>query len=209
MPKKYAKHGRNKRKPNARQQKFVKALAEGKTLTQAAKEANYSSKNPGQSGYQALAQLRGRVPELLERHGLGEEVLIEKYLLPLLEAEETKFFPTGITVAVGKKNKKVFQVNVQALGTRLAALRTAFELHGSYAPRDPREAASFGVKVVRVDIPRPLDTWKEVSKYVDVIPPSALSRHGAAPTTPPTNGSNGTPHKNGDTPAVRKNGDAP
>jgi hypothetical protein len=69
---------RNKRKPNARQQKFVKALAEGKTLTQAAKEANYSSKNPGQSGYQALAQLCGRVPELLERHGLGEEVLIEK-----------------------------------------------------------------------------------------------------------------------------------
>jgi hypothetical protein len=47
MPKKYAKHGRNKRKPNARQQKFVKALAEGKALTQEAKEANYSSKNPG------------------------------------------------------------------------------------------------------------------------------------------------------------------
>jgi hypothetical protein len=32
MPKKYAKPHRN----NARQQKFVKALAEGKTLTQAA-----------------------------------------------------------------------------------------------------------------------------------------------------------------------------
>jgi hypothetical protein len=51
----------------------------------------------GQAGYQALAQLRGRVPELLERHGLGEEVLIEKYLKPLLEAEETKFFNEGKT----------------------------------------------------------------------------------------------------------------
>jgi hypothetical protein len=79
MPKKYAKHGRNKRKPNPRQQKFVKGIASGKTLTQAAIDAGYSSKYPNQSGYQALAQLRGRVPELLERHGLGEEVLIEKY----------------------------------------------------------------------------------------------------------------------------------
>ena len=39
MPKKYAKHGRNKRKPNMRQQKFVKELAKGKSLAQAAREA--------------------------------------------------------------------------------------------------------------------------------------------------------------------------
>jgi hypothetical protein len=32
MPKKYAKHGRNKRKPGPRQQKFVRELASGKTL---------------------------------------------------------------------------------------------------------------------------------------------------------------------------------
>jgi hypothetical protein len=46
-------------------------------------------------------------------------------------------------------------VNVAALGIRLSSLRTAFELHGSYAPRDPKEAAQFGIKVVVVDIPRP------------------------------------------------------
>jgi hypothetical protein len=198
MPKKYAKHGRNKRKPNPRQQKFVRELASGKTLTQAAKNAGYSDKNPAQSGYQALAQLRGRVPELLERHGVGEEVLIEKYLLPLLQAEETKFFPTGITVPAGKKNKKVFQVNVQALGTRLAALRTAFELHGSYAPRDPKEAAQYGVRIIRVDIPRPTN---EFNQFVDVIPESALSRHGVRPNGNPDHPTNGTPAKpptNGD-----------
>jgi hypothetical protein len=92
MPRKYARHNRKKRKLTTRQQAFVKELAQGKTLTQAAKTAGYTDKNPAQAGYQALAQLRGRVPELLERHGLGEEVLIEKYLLPLLEATETKFF---------------------------------------------------------------------------------------------------------------------
>jgi hypothetical protein len=69
MPKKYAKHGRNKRKPNMRQQKFVKELAKGNTLAQAARNAGYSEKNANQSGYQALAQLRGRVPELLATAG--------------------------------------------------------------------------------------------------------------------------------------------
>ena len=192
MPKKYAKHGRNKRKPGPRQQKFVRELAKGKSLAQAARDAGYSEKNANQSGYQALAQLRGRVPELLERHGLGEEVLIDKYLLPLLDAEETKFFPIGIKM----KGKTVYQVNVQALGIRHAALRTCFELHGSYAPRDPREAANLGVKIINVDIPRPLDTWKQVSQFVDTIPENALSRHGVKPVNgPPTNGK---PPANGD-----------
>jgi hypothetical protein len=170
MPKKYAKHGRNKRKPNPRQQKFVKGIASGKTLTQAAIDAGYSSKHPNQSGYQALAQLRGRVPELLERHGLGEEVLIEKYLQPLLEAHETKFFKEG----------KV-RIDVEALGIRHAALRTAFELHGSYAPRDPKETAQYGVRIIRVDIPRPIG---EYNQFIDTIPESALSRHGVHPITP-------------------------
>jgi len=190
MPKKYAKHGRNKRKPNMRQQKFVKELAKGNTLAQAARNAGYSEKNANQSGYQALAQLRGRVPELLERHGLGEEVLIDKYLRPLLDAEETKFFNNG---------KK--QINVAALGIRHAALRTAFELHGSYAPRDPKEAAQYGVRVIRVDIPRPTNEWNQ---FVDVIPESALSRHGVHPITPtkaPAAGTNGTPPTNGHKPS--------
>jgi hypothetical protein len=192
MPKKYAKHGRNKRKPNARQQKFIKGLAKGKTLTDAAREAGYKAKNLSQSGYQALAQLRGRVPELLERHGLGEEVLIEKYLFPLLDAHETKFFPTGIK----RNGKTVYQVDVQALGIRHAALRTAFELHGSYAPRDPKEAAQYGVKIIRVDIPRPPD---EFNQFVDVIPESALSRHGLTYGTKPAVPGNGKPptDKNG------------
>jgi hypothetical protein len=139
--------GRKNKPLNPRQQKFVKTLAKGASLTDAAIEAGYSSRNPGQSGFQALRQIRGRVPDLLEKHGLGEEMLIEKYLKPLLEAEETIFF---------QKNGKVRQrVNVAALGIRHSALRTAFELHGSYAPRDPKEAEQFGIKVVVVDIPRP------------------------------------------------------
>jgi hypothetical protein len=37
----------------------------------------------------------------------------------------------------------------------LNALKELFLLHGTYAPRDPKEAAQFGVKVIVVDVPRP------------------------------------------------------
>jgi hypothetical protein len=43
----------------------------------------------------------------------------------------------------------------EALEIQSKALDMAFQLHGSYAPRDPAEAAQFGIKVVVVDIPRP------------------------------------------------------
>jgi hypothetical protein len=189
MPRKYPKRKPNskKRKPTVRQEKFVKSLATGKTLAEAALDAGYSPKNADQSGYQALNALRGRMPQLLEKHGIGEEVLIEKHLVPLLSAHETKFFPTGIKM----KNKTVYSVNVEALGIRHAALRTAFELHGSYAPRDPKEAAQYGVKIIKIDIPRPADTFNQ---FVDVIPETALTRHGTKPPAP----TNGKPPKNGD-----------
>jgi hypothetical protein len=129
------------------QMKLIKARAEGKTYAQAAIAAGYPEKNARQSGFQAIQHIRGRFPDLLDKHGLSEETLIDKYLRPLLNAKETVFF---------QKDGKVRQrVNVAALGIRLSSLRPAFELHGSYAPRDPKEAEQFGIKVVVVDIPRP------------------------------------------------------
>ena len=63
--------------------------------------------------------------------GLMDHFLIEKYLVPLLDAEETKFL---------NKGKK--RINVAALGIRHTALDTAFKLRGSYAPGDPKEQSS-------------------------------------------------------------------
>jgi hypothetical protein len=94
-----------------------------------------------------MQQIRGRVPDLMARNGLDENTLIYKYLLPLLEAEETIF-----TRFNGKFKD---QRQVAALTVRLNALRESFPLHGSYAPRDPAEAAQFGIKVVVIDVPRP------------------------------------------------------
>jgi hypothetical protein len=97
-----------------------------------------------QGAHQALKQIQGKVPQIMDEIGLTDHLLIEKYLVPLLDAEETKFF---------KEGKR--RINVPALGIRHTALDTAFKLRGSYAPRDPAEAAQFGIKVVVVDIPRP------------------------------------------------------
>jgi terminase small subunit-like protein len=141
---------------SSRQHAFLKAYAKGKTLKQAAIEAGYSKKNADQSGYQALKAIKGRAADLMDEIGLTDQFLIENYLVPLLEAKETKFFNEG---------KR--RINAAALGIRHTALDTAFKLRGSYAPRDPAEAAQFGIKVVVVDIPRP------PRNTIDVTPPGA------------------------------------
>jgi CCR4-NOT transcriptional regulation complex NOT5 subunit len=164
---------RRKRKElSPRQMKLIKARAEGKTYKQAAIEAGYSSKHAAQNGYQALSQIRGRVQDLLDRQGLDENTAIEKYLKPLLEARETVFFQKNGKVTATRK--------VEALAIRLNALKELFLLHGSYAPRDPKEAAQFGIKVVVVDIPRP------PRNAIDVTP-----RVAGGNDTPPKPDNNG------------------
>jgi hypothetical protein len=64
----------------------------GATITEAARKAGYSEKNLAQSGHQALKAIRLRMPELMDEAGLTERALIEKYLVPLLSAKDTKYF---------------------------------------------------------------------------------------------------------------------
>ncbi len=86
----------------------------------------------------------------MDEIGLTHPALIENYLVPLLEAKETKFV---------HDRDRLKQKTVQA------RLDTAFKLRGSYAPRNPKEAEQFGTKVVVVDIPRP------PRNAIDVTPP--------------------------------------
>lgn len=156
-----------------KQAKLVKALASGATQKEAALEAGYSENNPDQSAYQAIRQLGRRVPALMDRLGLSEEALIQKNLVPLLEARETRFFAyrkqTSRTPRATKKNPtpapivETVQVidsrEVDALGIRTAALDIAFRLHGSYAPKQ-------------------IDLDPDESEGYDVIDVSAIPRHG-------------------------------
>jgi phage terminase small subunit len=140
---------KKKAKLTPRQAKLVKNLAAGMPQGKAAVAAGYSDKNPSQSAYETLQRLQTRMPEVMERLGLTDDALIEKHLLPLLAAEETKFFPFRKQVErkarATKKNPtpaptvETVQViearNVAALGIRVTALDIACKLKGVYAPR--------------------------------------------------------------------------
>jgi hypothetical protein len=140
--------------------KLIKARAEGKTYAQAAIAAGYPEKNARQSGFQTMQQIRGRVPDLLDKHGLSEGTLLDEHLRPRLNAQETAFF---------QKDGKVRQrVNVAAWAPGFPLYAQEFELHGSYAPRDPKEAEQFGVKVIVLDMSRP------PSNAIDVTPRPAM-----------------------------------
>lgn len=49
-----------------KQKAFVKGLADGKNVRDAALAAGYSPKNPDQSGHQALKAIQKRAPEIYE-----------------------------------------------------------------------------------------------------------------------------------------------
>ncbi len=127
-----------KRKPRKhlthREMRLVQAFLKAKgniTKGQAAVEAGYSPKNPTQSANQALAAIREKAPDVMDRLGLTIPLLIERYLTPLLTANQTKVFAHEY------------------------AARMAFDLQGAFPPQDPQLAAQVGVEVVILDVARP------------------------------------------------------
>ncbi len=86
--------GRRPRQLTHRQKKLLKALPGAASVADAARQAGYSPKRADQSGYQALKQIAGNesIHELLQRHGLDDDIVIEEYLVPLMNATETRFF---------------------------------------------------------------------------------------------------------------------
>jgi phage terminase small subunit len=130
------------------QRELVKNLTKGMTISDAALKAGYSELWPRQAGHQALEAIRNKMPEVLEKAGLTDEALIDKYLRPALEAEETKFFQ--------KDGQVTDQRNVWAWGPRLTALDMAFNLKGSYAAKKPEDLPPLAVQIVtNVNFPDP------------------------------------------------------
>jgi hypothetical protein len=113
---------RKKRKLTQKERAFVKALPKATSQAEAAVVAGYSPKNPDQSAYQALKSVRKKMPDLMDELGLTDTVLIQKYLVPALEAQETKFF--------ADKGIVLDQRDVIAWGPRLQALQLAGKWKG-------------------------------------------------------------------------------
>lgn len=169
-----------KRKPlTQRQSVFLANWMRTRSIKKAALAAGYSPKNPTESGRQVIAAIKEKAPEVLDRIGLTLETSIRKYLVPLLEAEETKFaqFEGQFTDAV----------DVDALGIRLGATRTLLELHGAIGPGAAEiameESRRGGIDVIVLDIPRPGPGY-EGDDPINITPVSGNGNKPDAPKLP-------------------------
>lgn len=150
-----------KRKPRMteREQQVLTGLAAGKTQTAIATELGTTPQNV--SGIKRhLAEKTRRAPEILDAIGLDLQTGLERYLKPLLEARETKFFghdtkeivtdeETG-DLKVRNNGYIIEEREVQANDIRLRALDMFAKLHGAY-PRpgegDGSDAPQNGVTI--------------------------------------------------------------
>lgn len=137
----------SKKNLTSRERKLFKCLTKGMSIADAAIAAGYSAKNPSQSGHQALERIRRNAPQLLAKHGLDDDSLIEKYLAPALEANETKFFQKDGIVTDSR--------DVIAWGPRLSALDMAMKIRGMYSDGEEVDPSRARMTVI-LDIPRPV-----------------------------------------------------
>ena len=77
--------------------------------------------------------LKEKAPEVMARLGITLESVVEKKLVPLMNAVETKF--------AQHEGKFTDRVEVDALAIQLGATRTALELLNAFPPKDPQLAA--------------------------------------------------------------------
>jgi len=142
-----------------KQSKFVEAFLKTRNKTKAALMAGYSPKYAGQAGHVVLEAVKEKAPEVFARMGLTLERVIERKLIPLMEAQE---------VRVAQHEGEFTDVmEVEALGIQLGATRMYFELADAFPPRDQFLAAQLGIEVVVNDMPRPHRPTVDVKAYLN------------------------------------------
>lgn len=170
-----------KRRTTPRQSKFVEAFLKTRNKTKAALLAGYSPKYAGQAGHAVMESLKEKAPEVFARMGLTLERVIERKLIPLMEAKEVKLSQHD--------GEFTDVIELDALPIQLGATRMFFELANAFPPRDPALAAQIGVEVIVNDMPRPHRPTVNVKTYL-----ATQSSNGAKKKEPEP------PAKNGDEP---------
>jgi hypothetical protein len=146
------------KKLTPRQRALVKNIAGGMSQADAARASGYAKDSARQAGHQAMKHIAesGIGADLLDRHGLTDDVLVTKYILPLLEATEIRFFQTEGKVS----EERIVSDNV----TRRVMVELVCRMKGLFKAEQAPVAE--GVKVFFIDRstrpPRP--------KTIEVIP---------------------------------------
>ena len=109
--------------------------------------AGYSPNNPDQSAYQAFKGIVRKFPDLMDELGISVSALIQKHLLPLLNATTVRF----------AQNEGEFTdyVELEDNRTRLEALDMALRMHCAYPSKDQIAKEANALRVLVVDVPRP------------------------------------------------------
>jgi len=129
---------RKRRKLTTRQKKLLQGIAKGLTNKEAALQAGFSPKNPDQSATQALELIESKAPDLFARHGLDDDSFIQNYLVPALNANETKYFAHEGRVKDSR--------TVKAWGPRTAMIALTARLKGMIS--DSGEGGNSSIKTV-------------------------------------------------------------
>lgn len=120
---------------NKKQRLVFISMLNGMNNTQACREAGYKSAG-------ATRTIKKRIPDLMQRCGLSDKILLEK-LKEKLDAKETKFFQMNGQVTETRE--------VVAHGIQMQALDMSFKLRGAYIkPEEDRSNQEINVQIVNV-----------------------------------------------------------
>jgi hypothetical protein len=158
---------KKRRELTAKQRAMIKALAKTRHIGKAALKAGYSPKNPDQSGHQALQAIQKAAPELLAKHGLDDDSLIEKHLLPLMNAKETKFF----SIPVGRGKTRTLQIHHRdtiSWNARKEGLDMAFKIRGMYVREAENKGPEFTVIIINAENRPDWAKMRAAQKTIDV-----------------------------------------
>jgi len=123
---------------NPKQRKIVELILAGTSPRQACFDAGFESDGP-------LKTIRRKMPEIMDRAGLTDQLLVEKHLTPLLSAEEVRFFKS-------KEDELIETPPQPALDIRLRALDMTFKLRGSYPTPDDQAPAVRDINVNIINV---------------------------------------------------------
>ena len=124
---------------------FLQAFAKSRNKTKAAIAANYS--NPATAGYKAYLAILEKAPDVIARMGITIESVVENYLLPQMNATETKL--------AQREGRFTDAVELTDWALQHRATRTLLELMGAFPSEDEKPGGKPDIEYIVVDLPKP------------------------------------------------------